>query len=403
MMSELNNIPNIRFPLFKQYWVENKLGEVASCKVTNSFSRENLNYENGDVKNIHYGDIHTKFQTLFNIDNEIVPFINSNISIDRISEENYCVLGDLVFADASEDLNDVGKSIEIVNTGNQKLLSGLHTILVRPNTNIFYQGFLGYLFKSNSVRLQIQKESQGSKVLSISGGRLLNTNICYPSLAEQQKIASFLTTVDEKFQALKKKKALLEQYKKGVMQKIFSQELRFKDENGIDFPDWEEKKLGEVCEKKSSNISANKIEDNFGDYIIYGASGILKKVDFYEEENDYVSIIKDGAGVGRIVYCKGKSSVLGTMEIIKPKIELNTYFLYCLLENVDFTKYVTGSTIPHIYFKDYKNEKCGIPFFNEQTKIANFLSSIDDKINHTQSQIEKMEDWKKGLLQKMFV
>src|SRR5690606_6126912 len=131
--------------------------------------------------------------------------------------------------------------------------------------------------------------------------------------------------------------------------------------------------LKEIAVKKSSNISANKIEDNFGDYIIYGASGVLKQVDFYREENDYISIVKDGAGVGRLLYCKGQSSVLGTMEIISPKEHLNTSFLYYLLSNIDFTKYITGSTIPHIYFKDYSNEICLLPTLSEQEKIAQFL------------------------------
>src|SRR5690606_21997351 len=140
-------------------------------KVTNSFSRENLNYQVGTIKNIHYGDIHTKFQTLFNITNEIVPFINDEINVGRISDENYCKEGDIIFADASEDLNDVGKSIEIINVNREKLLSGLHTLLARPKVNIFHLGFNGYLFKSNQVRTQIQKESQGSKVLSINVGR----------------------------------------------------------------------------------------------------------------------------------------------------------------------------------------------------------------------------------------
>jgi type I restriction enzyme S subunit len=161
--------------------------------------------------------------------------------------------------------------------------------------------------------------------------------------------------------------------------------------------------LGEICEKKSSNISANKIEDNFGKYIIYGASGVLKKVDFYEEENDYISIVKDGAGVGRLFYCKGKTSVLGTMDIIKPLANTNTYFLFYLLSNIDFTKYVTGSTIPHIYFKDYKNENCGIPSFEEQTKIANFLSQIDKKIAIEKQLLIQYENQKKYLLQNMFV
>ena len=132
------NVPNLRFPGFEGEWEMKKLGEVMVFKVTNSFSRENLNYELGTVKNIHYGDIHTKFQTLFDITKELVPFINEDISIGRITDENYCKNGDIVFADASEDLNDVGKSIEIINTNGEKLLSGLHTLLARPKLNLFY-------------------------------------------------------------------------------------------------------------------------------------------------------------------------------------------------------------------------------------------------------------------------
>jgi type I restriction enzyme S subunit len=90
------------------------------------------------------------------------------------------------------------------------------------------------------------------------------------------------------------------------------------------------------------------------------------------------------------------------MEIIRPNEQIDTYYLYCLLSNIDFVKYVTGSTIPHIYFKDYSSEICGLPCLEEQNKIANFLSAIDDKINHCQVQIEKTEVWKKGLLQQMF-
>ena len=260
--------PKLRFPEFDGEWEMKKLGEVMNFKVTNSFSRENLNYEKGVVKNIHYGDIHTKFPTLFDITKESVPFVNEEISIGRISEENYCKEGDIIFADASEDINDVGKSIEIKNLNGERLLSGLHTLLGRPMDSKFIIGFNGYLFKSNNIRLQIQKESQGSKVLSINVGRILGVNLSFPSLPEQTKIASFLTAVDDKLHSLKQKHALLEQYKKGVRQKIFTQELRFKPspiealEIGDEYPDWEEKKLGEIANKKSSNISANKIEQN---------------------------------------------------------------------------------------------------------------------------------------------
>jgi type I restriction enzyme S subunit len=245
--------------------------------------------------------------------------------------------------------------------------------------------------------------ASGNLIPGLSRQDILTLKINIPTLSEQQKIASFLSVVDEKIQQLSRKKELLKQYKKGVMQQLFSGKLRFKNENGNDYADWEEKKLGEVATKKSSNISANKIEENFGDFIIYGASGVLKKVDFYKEEKDYISIVKDGAGVGRLLYCKGKSSVLGTMEIISPKQNIDTYFLYCLLSNIDFVKYVTGSTIPHIYFKDYSGELCGIPSLSEQQKIANFLSSIDAKIENTNQQITQTQSFKKGLLQQLFV
>ncbi|WP_312285099.1 restriction endonuclease subunit S, partial [Chryseobacterium gleum] len=188
----------MRFPGFEGEWQTKKLGEIMNFKVTNSFSRDNLNYENGIVKNIHYGDIHTKYQTLFNIANEVTPYINNEINIHRISEDNYCQEGDVIFADASEDLRDVGKSIEVINLNGEKLLSGLHTLLARPQKNIFHLGFNGYLFKSNLVRTQIQKESQGTKVLSINTGRISKIKLSFPNPKEQKKIASFLYLIDQR-------------------------------------------------------------------------------------------------------------------------------------------------------------------------------------------------------------
>ena len=179
-------------------WEVKKLGKVFSFKTTNSYSREKMNHERGEVKNIHYGDIHTKYQTLFDIDKVNTPYMNVEVNIKNIAKENYCREGDVIFADASEDLEDVGKSIEIVNLGNQNVLAGLHTLLARPEGNIFSIGFCGYLFKSKIVRTQIQKEAQGSKVLSISVSRLSNISLSLPCIAEQTKIACFLSALDNK-------------------------------------------------------------------------------------------------------------------------------------------------------------------------------------------------------------
>jgi type I restriction enzyme, S subunit len=222
--AEGETVPKLRFPKFcdAPEWEEKPLGKVYSFKVTNSFSRDKLNYEQGLVKNIHYGDIHTKFSTLFDIKKEIVPFINSSEAIGRIKSDRYCIEGDMVFADASEDLNDVGKSIEIVNLNNEKLLSGLHTLLARQKKSKLIIGFGGYLFKSDGIRVGIKKEAQGAKVLGVSAGRLSNINIYFPTdKKEQQKIVDCLSSIDELITAQAQKLDTLKTHKKGLMQLLF--------------------------------------------------------------------------------------------------------------------------------------------------------------------------------------
>lgn len=217
-------VPKLRFPEFKNdgEWEVKKLGEVYYFLVTNSFSREKLNYENGTVKNIHYGDIHTKYSTHFDIIKEIVPFINTDISLKKIKEETYCKEGDIILADASEDLNEVGKSIEIINLNGEKLLSGLHTLQARQIDKKIVVGFGGYLFKSTPVRKQIQRESQGAKIFGISASRISGIKIMYPlKEIEQQKTAECLSSLDELIAAQKQKIELLKQHKKGLMQGLF--------------------------------------------------------------------------------------------------------------------------------------------------------------------------------------
>ncbi|WP_241277962.1 restriction endonuclease subunit S [Chryseobacterium mucoviscidosis] len=413
-------ISNLRFPEFEGEWEVKKLGEVMDFKVTNSFSRENLNYEYGTVKNIHYGDIHTKFQTLFDINCESVPFINEEIDISRISDENYCKNGDIIFADASEDLNDVGKSIEIINTNGEKLLSGLHTLLARPKEDIFHLGFSGYLFKSNSVRTQIQKESQGSKVLSINVGRISKVELSFPSVEEQSKISSFLALLDERIQTQSKIINDLKTLKTATAKKIFSQEFRFKDDKGNDFSEWEKILLGEVMsipeKTKAQNIDKNKLltvklhlkgvlKNDNTDTLSFGATNyfIRKKGQFiYGKQNLFngaFDIIPDEFD-GFL-----SSGDVPTLEINNSKI--NSSFLLYLMGRKEFYKpledFATGSGSKRIHEKTLLGIKIPFPSLPEQTKIANFLSAIDSKIDMETQLLQKLEEQKKFLLQNMFV
>lgn len=202
-------------------WQVKRFSDLYSFKITNSFSRDNLNYENGVVRNIHYGDIHTKFHAQFVLRNESVPFINSEISLKRIAKENYCKAGDLVIADASEDLADVGKCIEIIDLNNQKLLAGLHTILARPDLSQVVVGFGSFLLKSPEVRRQIEKVAQGTKVASISAIRLSDITFRLPSKKEQAKIVRFLSGLDDRLAHYTRQIALTQNWKKGLIQKMF--------------------------------------------------------------------------------------------------------------------------------------------------------------------------------------
>ncbi|WP_221407569.1 restriction endonuclease subunit S [Bergeyella cardium] len=220
---EGKKVPKLRFKEFEDSgeWKEETLGKVYDFKSTNSLSREHLSYEKGIVKNIHYGDIHTTFSTLFDITKEKVPFIKYSVPV-KIKKDNYCIEGDIIFADASEDIDDIGKSIEIINLNNEKLVSGLHTLLARQRKQKLAIGFGGYLFKSDWVRKQIQREAQGAKVLGISATRISRIRILFPkNIIEQQKIASCLSSLDELITAQSKKIEQLKQHKKGLMQGLF--------------------------------------------------------------------------------------------------------------------------------------------------------------------------------------
>ena len=201
-------------------WEEKKLGDIYSFISTNSFSREKLNFELGIYRNIHYGDIHTKFRSAFNIKKETVPFINPEVEITN-SPENYCQSGDLIFADASEDYNDIGKCIEIVNTNSEIILAGLHTIHAKSNPKRMYIGFGGYLMQSEDIKRQIKIIAQGIKVLSISPKRLAEIMLILPCINEQQKIADFLTAIDNKIEQVNTQLDKTKAFKKGLLQQMF--------------------------------------------------------------------------------------------------------------------------------------------------------------------------------------
>ena len=382
------SVPQLRFQEFEDNWNKVKLKEV-SIKITDG--------THDTPKTVQEG---IPYLTAVNIKDGYIDYDNSSFlsTEDHNKIFNRCnpEKGDLLLVNigagtATCAINSVDYEFSLKNVA-----------LVKPNKSLINENFLEQTQRKERKKLFHRLTSGGAQPF-LALKEIGKLKLTLPTLPEQQKIATFLSSVDTKLQQLSKKKSLLADYKKGVMQKIFSQELRFKDAKGNNYPDWEEKKLGEVSTKKSSNISANAIVENVGNYKLYGASGFLKGVDFYREESPFISIVKDGAGVGRVLLCEPFSSVLGTLDVIKPTKGNNLYFIYTLLQRIPFVKYTIGSTIPHIYFKDYSNEKVGVPKFEEQQKIVTFLSALDVKISTVNTQINNTQAFKKGLLQQMFV
>ena len=161
-------------------------------------------------------------------------------------------------------------------------------------------------------------------------------------------------------------------------------------------------KLGEICTKGSSSIAQKDLENRDGIYPIYGASGFIKNVDFYQQEKPYVAVVKDGAGVGRVMCLPGKSSVIGTMQYIIPNDGVNVSYLAYALEHMNLAKYYTGATIPHIYFKDYCNEALPSHTQKEQYAIAESLDKVSELIALRKEQLAKLDQLVKSRFIELF-
>lgn len=171
-------------------------------------------------------------------------------------------------------------------------------------------------------------------------------------------------------------------------------------------PTYSLKKLSEICWKASSNISQNQLSHNEGEFPIYGAGGLIKNVNFYHQPNEYIAIVKDGAGVGRLVLLPAQSSVIGTMQYILPWEWINIKFLYYSLLKIDFLKYKQGSTIPHIYFKDYSREEIPLPPLSVQeeivAKLDAALASIEEAKTKTQQALVATRELWESTLEEAF-
>lgn len=417
-MSEKKNIPELRFPGFSIDWESIQLNKLLEFK--NGINASKEQYGRG-----------TKFINVLDIlENDFIIYdrIIGSVDVDdKILSKNAVNYGDILFQRSSETREEVGTACVYLDKEKTATFGGF--VIRGKKIGEYEPVFLNYLLKTDSSRREITSRAGGSTRYNVGQETLASVNIISPTIPEQQKIASFFTAIDKKISQLKQKKTLLEQYKKGVMQKIFSQEIRFRDDNGQEFPKWEKKRLGELYDITSSKRVFQNEWTSSGvpfyrarEIVVLSEKGavdnelFISEAMFEEYKQKYGIPLTDdllvtGVGtLGRLYVVKNKDKFYfkdGNIIWLKKNSETNSQFVKFLFETTIVKKQIDANnsitTVGTYTIDSAKKTTIPYPTVKEQTKIANFLSSLDNKIKHTQTQIEKAEHWKKGLLQKMFV
>jgi type I restriction enzyme S subunit len=411
-MEKQNNVPKLRFLKFEQSWERKIFDEIMS--ITRLAGYEYSEYwkedESKEIIALRGYNIGKGKLELINL-----GYISNELSLKLNRSRLY--KGDIVYP----CVGTIGNAVVVEEDNKYHIQQNIAKLTPKENIDSY---FIAQFLMSNWGMKEVNRFNATSSQPNVLVGSLRRFEIALPSLPEQQKIATFLSTVDEKIQALKKKKSLLETYKKGVMQKLFLQKIRFKDDEGNDFEDWEVKKLGEIAVfSKGKNISKADIVENgvtecirYGElYTYYGETinQIKSRTNIsldnliLSEAND---IIIPASGETQIdiatASCVLKSGVAlgGDLNIIKTK--QNGVFMSYYLNNAQkqqIASLAQGISVVHLYSSQLALLEIQLPSLAEQTKIANFLTAIDEKINKVDAQIKQTELWKKGLLQQMFV
>ncbi|MDR7148224.1 type I restriction enzyme S subunit [Hydrogenophaga palleronii] len=416
-------VPKLRFREFRNGnpWTEELMNEVYCFKGNNSLSRDRLNYVGGTIKNIHYGDIHTKFSTHFDITREEAPYINESDSPESPKAGNFCIEGDLIFADASEDLEDIGKAIEIIQLNGEQVVSGLHTILARQTKSKLVAGFGGYLFKSERVRSQIKRESQGAKVLGLASSRLAKIKLIFPCSAEEQKkVVECLSSLDELIAAQACKVNALKNHKKGLLQQLFP--LEGETQPRLRFPgfrsagEWEERNAGSLFVNRTT-----KGEDGLPIYSVTMNDGMVKrnsldrKVDDIVDASGNKKVLKNDIAYNMMRMWQGAMGVAPedclvspAYVVLAPKKDAVPQFFQYMFKRPEMllllTAHSRGLTKDRLrlYFDDFARMTFRCPTAKEQQRIADFLRSLDDCIATQSQALESLKIHKKGLMQQLF-
>ena len=398
------NVPPLRFPGFTDEWKRIKGSDLLDFYSTNSLSWEMLNYEYGDLHNLHYGLIHSGLPTLIDLKRDTLPFVN-----DTAKPKNYtlCKEGDIAFADASEDTNDVAKAIEFINLEGQQVISGLHTIHGRDNGNKTVVGFKGYAFASSSFHNQIRRIAQGTKIYSISSKSFDEVFISIPNKTEQTKIARLLHLIDERIATQNKIIEDLKKLKSAIIDSHFDGQKVNRRIGDL---------IHEVSNRNKSNTDLPVLSVSNRQGFIAQSEQFENRVIASDDTSNYKIVIKDDfaynparinvRSIARLV--NYESGIVSPMylcfrcsnEILPEYLEL---FFQSRNFQLEVEKKLEGSVRLCLSMDGMKSIQFSLPPIYEQKALTKRLKAIQSKLSYEETLNLLYQAQRRYLLTNLFI
>ncbi|MGW9964908.1 restriction endonuclease subunit S [Staphylococcus hominis] len=408
-MTEHKNTPELRFPEFKEEWKFQKLGNLAQFSKGKSLSKKDLNI-NGNPS-ILYGELYTKYGAILNKVYSKTSTQNDSLVFSKRNQ--------ILIPSSGETDIDIATATAI-DTDVKIAIGGDLNIITPINSD----GRFISLYINGKGKYNLAKYAQGKSVVHLYNSDIKKLNFYLPTnMVEQKKIGNFFSKLDRQIELEEEKLELLEQQKKGYMQKVFSQELRFKDENGNDYPDWKLKKLSNIADIIGGGTPSTKKSEYWdGDINWFSpveigdkefVSTSQRKITEKGLEKSSAKMLPIGtvlftsrAGIGKTaILSKEATTNQGFQSIVPKENDLDSYFLYSMTSILKrkAEKVGAGSTFSEVSRKQMEQIKLLIPILKEQKQIGRLFQIINRKINKQIHKIELLKQRKKGLLQKMFV
>ena len=368
------NVPHLRFPEFSGEWEEEQLDSIATLSKGIGISKEQLS-EDGEPC-ILYGELYTKYKS------EIIKQVESKTDID-CSKLKRSKANDVIIPCSGETAVDIATA-RCVPFDNILLGGDLNIISLHK-----YDGaFMSYQLNGKR-KYDIARVAQGVSVVHLYGEHLKAIKTYNPSLPEQQKIAKLLSLIDERIATQNKIIEKLQSLIKGLAAQL--------TQSGT--PNI---RLCDCLECHSSTLQENCVSVT-GSYPVYGATGLIGYTNNYAYNGESILIVKDGSGVGSLSYVNDHFSVIGTLNYLTAKENYSILYLYYALMAFNFTPYITGMAIPHIYFKDYGKAKLFYPSIEKRIRIASLLHNIEQKLVVEQNLVISLSAQKSYLLRMLFI